>query len=74
MQLWEAAWAAGVLLTGTFLIGRMPFRGAVFLAVAFLYCMGRVYLERYRERPGVGLVFSGATAIAAIVTLVLRWQ
>jgi phosphatidylglycerol:prolipoprotein diacylglycerol transferase len=48
-QLLEAGWAAALLVAATFVLGRMPFSGALFLSLLAAYAVGRFALDFTRE-------------------------
>lgn len=78
VQLLEAGWAAVVAMIASTLLGRLPFDGAVFLAVAAVYGVGRILLESLREHePGsnlaLGHIVSFATVLTAVALLLFNW-
>jgi phosphatidylglycerol---prolipoprotein diacylglyceryl transferase len=79
VQMLESGWAAILLVAGALLLGRLPFRGALFLVVAAAYAAGRMCLEFLREREPqdtwmpLGHVASLLTIISALAILEIRW-
>ena len=79
VQCFEAAWAAVVLASATALLGRLPFRGALFLLVAAFYAAGRLALEFLRDPDpeagsiAMGHVVSALTVLSAVAILFVQW-
>jgi prolipoprotein diacylglyceryltransferase len=79
VQIFESGWATLVLAAGALLLGRPPFDGALFLAVAAAYAVGRMCLELLREREKhdtrmpLGQLVSILTIISTFAILGIRW-
>jgi phosphatidylglycerol---prolipoprotein diacylglyceryl transferase len=54
-QALEAAWAAALLVGAAFMVGRLPFAGALFLVLLGAYALGRFALDFARDQaPTLG--------------------
>jgi phosphatidylglycerol:prolipoprotein diacylglycerol transferase len=78
-QCLESAWAIALLVSAIALRQRMPFPGALFLAVCCAYAAGRLVLETYRE-PELGAsrftmyhAISVLIIVLSLVTLSANW-
>lgn len=78
-QLLEAAWAAVILVGAMVVWRRLPFPGALFLAVTASYASGRLILESLREREPAARpfnVFHGVSlglVVLCLAMLAVRW-
>jgi phosphatidylglycerol---prolipoprotein diacylglyceryl transferase len=50
-QALEAGWAATLLVGAAFMVGRLPFAGALFLVLLAAYALGRFALDFARDQP-----------------------
>ena len=79
-QVFEALWAATLLLIAIQVWRWMPFQGALFLLISFGYASGRLVLDVARERETTVSGFSLAQKISAVTSalsfsvLVLYWR
>ncbi len=79
-QLFEATWAAVLLICAVLLRRSTPFPGALFLFVSLGYAAGRLLMEFGRERPqnasglSIAHVISLLISLLSISTLTIYWR
>ena len=66
-QLFEAAWAASLLVAGLLVWGSLPFDGALFVFIASGYALGRLVMESLRD---IRHAFTVHHAISILIILV----
>ena len=69
-QLFEAAWATGLLVSGVLIWRHLPFQGALFIYTAGGYSLGRLALESLRDLRSTGKRFTSNHAISLFIIAV----